>query len=172
VSENSLRNGANHGLLIPAKALPGASGSVALERMRKRIIAAALTYTVVALSKKDDVACRYFQARGGFLVPARKNAGGVYHVEIEARRDIPCQMMNAWPGKQAVVREVGNAAAVPINSTQATANASFFRHSRDTSTWYHEVRNSPGSQGHSASWVSITSAGKTGTGEVLLERYP
>src|ERR1035438_7710209 len=36
VSEKSLRNGANHGLLVPAKALPVASGSLALERMQKR----------------------------------------------------------------------------------------------------------------------------------------
>jgi hypothetical protein len=36
VPEKSLRNGANHGLLVLAKALPGASGSLALERMQKR----------------------------------------------------------------------------------------------------------------------------------------
>jgi uncharacterized protein (DUF58 family) len=41
LSERSLRNGANHGLLVPAKALPGASGSLALERMQKKIAAAA-----------------------------------------------------------------------------------------------------------------------------------
>jgi len=40
VSEKSLRNGANHGLLVLAKALPGASGSLALERMQKKIAAA------------------------------------------------------------------------------------------------------------------------------------
>jgi hypothetical protein len=39
----------------------------------------------------DTLAFRNFQARGGFLVSARKNAGGVYHVEIQARRDHPCQ---------------------------------------------------------------------------------
>ena len=41
MSEKSLRNGANHGLLVPANALPGASGSLALEGMQKRIAAAA-----------------------------------------------------------------------------------------------------------------------------------
>ncbi len=40
MSEKSLRNGANHGLLVLAKALPGASGSLALERMQKKIAAA------------------------------------------------------------------------------------------------------------------------------------
>jgi hypothetical protein len=42
VSEKSLRNGANHGLLVLAKALPGASGSLTLERMQKKIAAAAI----------------------------------------------------------------------------------------------------------------------------------
>ena len=42
VSERVLRNGANHGLLILAKALPGASGSLALERMRKKVVSRAL----------------------------------------------------------------------------------------------------------------------------------
>jgi hypothetical protein len=41
VSEKSLRNGANHGLLVLAKALPGASGSLAMDRMQKKIAAAA-----------------------------------------------------------------------------------------------------------------------------------
>jgi hypothetical protein len=41
VSEKSLRNGANHGLFFLAKALPGASGSLALERMQITIAAAA-----------------------------------------------------------------------------------------------------------------------------------
>lgn len=36
MSEKLLRNWANHGLLVLAKALPGASGSLALERMQKR----------------------------------------------------------------------------------------------------------------------------------------
>ncbi|MGC1460795.1 MAG: twin-arginine translocation signal domain-containing protein [Terracidiphilus sp.] len=66
------------------------------------------------ISKKDEIAFRNFQARGGFLVSACKNAEGVYHVEIESRRDLPCQLMNPWPGKQATVREVGNAASVPV----------------------------------------------------------
>jgi hypothetical protein len=35
VSEKSLRNGANHGFLAWAEDLPGASGSLALERMQK-----------------------------------------------------------------------------------------------------------------------------------------
>ena len=68
-----------------------------------------------AISRRDEIAFRNFQARGGFLVSACKNADGVYHVAIEARRDIPCQLMNPWPGKQVVVREVGKAEAVPVH---------------------------------------------------------
>ena len=41
VSKKSLRNGANHGLLVLANAMPGASGSLALDRMQKKIAAAA-----------------------------------------------------------------------------------------------------------------------------------
>ena len=40
-SEKSLRNGANYGFLVLARALPGASGSLALERMQRKIAAAA-----------------------------------------------------------------------------------------------------------------------------------
>jgi hypothetical protein len=69
---------------------------------------------VDALSKKNEIAFRNFQARGGFLVSACKNTEGVYHVEIESRRDLPCQLMNPWPGKQVTVREAGNAASVPV----------------------------------------------------------
>lgn len=70
--------------------------------------------TVDIVSKRDEVAFRNFQARGGFLVSACKNASGVYYVEIEARRDHPCRLMNPWPGKQVSVREVGNAETVGV----------------------------------------------------------
>jgi hypothetical protein len=49
------------------------------------------------------VAFRKFQARGAFLVSAVKDATGVSFVEIEARRDIPCQIMNPWPGRSVSV---------------------------------------------------------------------
>jgi hypothetical protein len=41
VSEKWIRNQASRGFLVPAKALPGASGSLALERIQKMIAAAA-----------------------------------------------------------------------------------------------------------------------------------
>jgi len=51
-----------------------------------------------AIPPKTEVAFRNFQARGGFLVSAGNNATGVYYVEVEARRDLDCQLMNPWPG--------------------------------------------------------------------------
>ncbi|MGA7343722.1 MAG: twin-arginine translocation signal domain-containing protein [Terracidiphilus sp.] len=69
---------------------------------------------VDAVSKKNEIAFRNFQARGGFLVSACKNSDGVYYLEIEARRDHPCRLMNPWPGEKAVVREVGETQPVPV----------------------------------------------------------
>jgi Glycosyl hydrolase family 95 catalytic domain len=59
------------------------------------------------------VAFRNFQARGGFLVSAAKDADGVYYLEICARRSISCQVMNPWPGKKVVVLEEGTK-AIPV----------------------------------------------------------
>ncbi|HEX3857074.1 MAG TPA: hypothetical protein VHY30_07250 [Verrucomicrobiae bacterium] len=39
-----------------------------------------------AVLPSSEVAFRNFQASGGFLVSAAKNAGGIYYVEIQARR--------------------------------------------------------------------------------------
>ncbi len=64
--------------------------------------------------RSDEVAFRNFQARGGFLVSACKNAGGIYYVEIQARRDNQSQLMNPWPGKQVIVREVDKTEPVPF----------------------------------------------------------
>ena len=53
VLEKSLRNGANHGLLVLAKALPGASGSLALERIQKKIAAVATGSVLSPLRKQN-----------------------------------------------------------------------------------------------------------------------
>ncbi len=53
------------------------------------------------------IAFRRFQARGGFLVSAAKGPTGVTFVELEARRDLPCRLMNPWPGSAVTVREGG-----------------------------------------------------------------
>jgi len=61
-----------------------------------------------------EIAFRHFQASGGFLVSAARNAQSVYYLEIEPRRDNRCQVMNPWPGKTAIVHEVGKNDAVPV----------------------------------------------------------
>ena len=66
------------------------------------------------VSPADEVAFHNFQARGGFLVSACKNADGVYHVEVQARRDQQCQLMNPWPGNPVTVLDVGKTEAVPF----------------------------------------------------------
>ena len=62
--------------------------------------------------EKQGIAFHNFQAKGAFLVSACKNTEGVYYVEIEARRNLQCQLMNPWPGRQVLVREPGNAKSV------------------------------------------------------------
>jgi hypothetical protein len=73
-----------------------------------------------------EVAFRNFQARGGFLVSACKSTGGVYFLEIQARRDIPCQLMNPWPGKQVKIHEVGKVAAVPFKLDKSNGECLVF----------------------------------------------
>ena len=51
------------------------------------------------------VAFRHFQARGGFLVSAERVEGETSFVEIESRREVECQVMNPWPGREVAVRE-------------------------------------------------------------------
>jgi hypothetical protein len=68
----------------------------------------------VAAPSLTEVAFRNFQARGGFLISACRNTEGVYHLEIEARRDLPCQLMHPWPGKSVVIHEAGKAERVPV----------------------------------------------------------
>jgi hypothetical protein len=78
-------------------------------------------------SHRDEVAFRNFQARGGFLVSACKNADGVCYVEIEARRDVPCQLMNPWPGKRVAVHDVGKSEAVPVQLDTSKGECLIFK---------------------------------------------
>jgi len=80
-----------------------------------------------ATAAADIVAFRHFQARGGFLVSAAKDATGVTFVEIEARRDTACQLMHPWPGAKAVVREVTHGATVPFTEDRANGDCLVFR---------------------------------------------
>ena len=60
-----------------------------------------------------ELAFHHFQARGGFLVSACRNADGVSYLEIEARRENQCSVMNPWPGSEVVVREAEKREPVP-----------------------------------------------------------
>jgi hypothetical protein len=73
-----------------------------------------------------DVAFRKFQARGGFLVTACKNAGGVYYLEIEPRRDNQCRLMNPWPGKPVLVHEAGKTQPVPVQVDRSNGECLVF----------------------------------------------
>jgi hypothetical protein len=67
-----------------------------------------------AVPPSTVVAFHNFQARGGFLVSAAKNADRVYYLEIEARRSVPCKVMNPWPGKPVVIREISKTEPIPF----------------------------------------------------------
>jgi hypothetical protein len=56
---------------------------------------------------------RNFQAKGAFLVSAAKNSKEVYYLEIEARRDNLCKIMNPWQGQPIAVVE--SESKKPIN---------------------------------------------------------
>jgi len=58
-----------------------------------------------AVEPDKAVAFRNFQAKGAFLVSAAKNADEVYFLEVAARRDNPCHIMNPWPGRSVNVVE-------------------------------------------------------------------
>jgi hypothetical protein len=79
-----------------------------------------------AVAPSAEGAFRNFQARGGFLVSACKDAQRVYHVEIQARRSLPCQLMNPWPGQPVVVHEVGQAQPVAVQLDQRNGECLVF----------------------------------------------
>jgi hypothetical protein len=79
-----------------------------------------------AVPQTSEVAFHNFQARGGFLVSACKNATGIYYVEIQARRDVQCQLMNPWPGKQIIVREIGKPEPLPFQLDKSNGECLVF----------------------------------------------
>jgi hypothetical protein len=87
------------------------------------------------VSPTEEVAFHNFQARGGFLVSAGKNANGIYFVEIQSRRNVECRLMNPWPGKPILIREAGTAAPTSFQwdkSNVACQTAAFHhRHGPD-----------------------------------------
>ena len=62
-------------------------------------------YTVAAF--------RNFLARGGFEVSASRNEQGVGAVTVTARRSIPLQLMNPWPGRKPTVTDLTSRKPIP-----------------------------------------------------------
>jgi hypothetical protein len=62
-----------------------------------------------------DVAVAFhdMQARGGFEVSAECRQGKVTFVEIHARRNVSCRIMNPWPGQAVAVNEEDTRSVVP-----------------------------------------------------------
>ena len=79
-----------------------------------------------AVLPSGEIAFHNFQARGGFLVSACKNAGGVYYVEIQSRRDIPCELINPWPGKLVVIHELGKTEPLPFQLDKSNGECLVF----------------------------------------------
>jgi len=80
-----------------------------------------------AVPPSTIVAFHNFQARGGFLISACKNATGVYYVEIEPRLTNKCQLMNPWPGKKVIVHEVGKRKSLPVDIDNSNGECIVFQ---------------------------------------------
>jgi hypothetical protein len=73
-----------------------------------------------------EVAFHEFQASGGFLVSAARNAEGVSYVEIQPRRDNQCRLMNPWPGKPVLVHEAGSTEPVAVRIDRSNGECLIF----------------------------------------------
>ena len=71
-------------------------------------------YLFPAVAPKTEIAFHNFQARGGFLVSAAKDAERVYFLEVQAQRDTTCRIVNPWPGQPIAVHEVGKSEPVAV----------------------------------------------------------
>ena len=78
------------------------------------------------MAPNAELAFHNFQARGGFLVSAARNAGGVYYLEIQARRDVSCKLMNPWPGKSVMLHETGKTEPVPVQIDRSNGECLIF----------------------------------------------
>jgi len=55
---------------------------------------------------------RNFLARGGFEVSAAKDRSGALAVTVKAKRNLPCHLMNPWPGQNIMVTDIANSQSV------------------------------------------------------------
>jgi hypothetical protein len=73
-----------------------------------------------------ELAFRNFQARGGFLVSAARNAKEVYFLELQARREKTYRIMNPWPGRTVVVRDVAKGKPVAVQVDRSNGECLVF----------------------------------------------
>jgi len=119
-SETLLLLGAPEGPADGARRRAGRDAEALLNSRSGRI------HLFPAAPSMKEVAFRNFQARGGFLVSAARNSDGVYYVEVQPRRDNQCRLMNPWPGKPVVVREVGKAEPVAVEIDKSNGECLVF----------------------------------------------
>jgi hypothetical protein len=79
-----------------------------------------------AVKEGSEIAFRHFQASGGFLVSACRNAQGPYYVEIEPQRDNQCRLMNPWPGRMVAVHEIGKSEPVTFELDRSNGECIVF----------------------------------------------
>ncbi len=79
-----------------------------------------------AISPEAEIAFHNFQARGGFLVSAAKNAQEVYSLEVQPRRDNICRIMNPWPGRQVSIYESGKREPLQVDIDRSNGECLVF----------------------------------------------
>jgi hypothetical protein len=71
-------------------------------------------------------AFRNFLARGGFEVSAARNENGVQALTVKARRSIPLQLMNPWPGQTPLVTDLTTGQTVPYTMDKSQGECLVF----------------------------------------------
>ena len=79
------------------------------------------------VSPTAEIAFHNFQASGGFLITACRNAKGVYYLEVQPRRDNECRLMNPWPGKPVIIHEAGDKRAIPAKVDKTNGECLIFK---------------------------------------------
>ncbi len=83
-------------------------------------------YLFPVVPKDSTIAFRDFLARGGFEVSASKDKSGVLAVAIKARRSIPCQVMNPWPGRAVAITDETGGTGIPYQVDRSNGECLVF----------------------------------------------
>jgi hypothetical protein len=93
VSEKSLRNGEHLGFIVTAKALPGASDSLALERMQKKVAAEA---TGGILVRSREAKWKFRLSASSVVRPFHPRQSSTQNVGRYSHEACMEQMMTIW----------------------------------------------------------------------------